>query len=264
MEDLNLKLSVKLDAFEGPLDLLLHLIRKNEVNIYDIPIADITEEYIQAIEAMREMNLDIAGEFLVMAATLIYIKSRMLLPVYKDDEDDDKDSLREDPREELVRLLLEYQKYQDAGKTLGQREILGRDTFKHPKQIVAKEDRPLKNMEMFQLITAYQNVVNKFQDQFSTHDVAMPGKSLQDKIVELIDRYPEGFLNITLEDLLLMPVTRNEVVVTFLCMLELAKMGYLKIIQANNDGDILITTVKPLSFLDTDLISKDDLFKEAR
>jgi segregation and condensation protein A len=260
----DLKLLVKLEAFEGPLDLLLHLIRKNEVNIYDIPIATITEEYIQAIEAMREMNLDVAGEFLVMAATLIYIKSRMLLPVYKDEDETDDDSFREDPREELVRLLIEYQKYQDAGKTLGQREILGRDTFKHPKQVVAKEDRPLKNMEMFQLITAYQNVVNKYQGTFSSHDVEMPSKSLQDKIIELIERYPEGFLNITLDEMLLEPITRNEVVVTFLCMLELAKLGYLKIVQANNAGDILLTTVKPLSYLDTDLISKKDLFNEAR
>jgi len=260
----DLKLLVKLQAFEGPLELLLHLIRKNEVNIYDIPIADITKEYIQAIESMREMNLDIAGEFLVMAATLIYIKSRMLLPVYKDEEDNTSDTLREDPREELVRLLLEYQKYQDAGKTLGQREILGRDTFKHPKQVVSKDDRPLKNMEIFQLITAYQGIINKYQEQFSTHDVDIPGKSLQEKIVELISRYPEGFLNITLDELLLTPITRNEVVITFLCMLELAKLGYLKIIQNNNVGDILITTVRPLSFIDTNLISRDDLFKEAR
>ncbi|MCX6112462.1 MAG: segregation/condensation protein A [Proteobacteria bacterium] len=262
MEDL--KLSVKLEAFEGPLELLLHLIRKNEVNIYDIPIADITKEYIQAIAVMREMNLDIAGEFLVMAATLIYIKSRMLLPVYKDEDEDNSDIFKEDPREELVRLLLEYQKYQDAGKTLGQREILGRDTFKHSRQIVSKEDRPLKNMEIFQLITAYQSIINRYQDQFSIHDVDMPGKSLQDKIIELIDRYPEGFLNITLDELLLAPITRNEVVITFLCMLELAKLGYLKIIQNNNVGDILITTVRPLSFIDTNLISRDDLFKEAR
>ena len=262
MEDL--KLLVKLQAFEGPLELLLHLIRKNEVNIYDIPIADITKEYISAIETMREMNLDIAGEFLVMAATLIYIKSRMLLPVYKDEDDDTSDTLREDPREELVRLLLEYQKYQDAGKNLGQREILGRDTFKHPKQVISKDDRPLKNMEIFQLITAYQSIINKYQEQFSTHDVDTPGKSLQEKIVELIGRYPEGFLNITLDELLLTPITRNEVIITFLCMLELAKLGYLKVIQNNNVGDILITTVRPLSFIDTNLISRDDLFKEAR
>ena len=262
----NLSLSIKLDAFEGPLDLLLHLIKKNEVNIYDIPIAKITEEYINTIETMREMNLDVAGEFLVMAATLIYIKSRMLLPVYKsEDEDGETDDANSvDPREELVRLLLEYQKYQDAGKALGQRELLGRDTFKHPKNnMVDNKDRPIKNMEVFQLILAYQGIVNKYLNQTNSHDVELPTKSLQEKIIELIERYPQGFLNINLEDILLEPVTRSEIVISFICLLELAKLGYLKIMQANNKGDILLTTVRPLSFLNTDLISKEDLFNEA-
>jgi segregation and condensation protein A len=262
----NLSLSIKLDAFEGPLDLLLHLIKKSEINIYDIPIAKITEEYIKTIETMREMNLDIAGEFLVMAATLIYIKSRMLLPVYKgEDEEDIDDPNREDPREELVRLLIEYQKYQDAGKNLGQLELLGRDTFKHPKNAsyLTDSDRPIKNMEIFQLISAYQNIVNKFLEQDNSHNVDVPTKSLQEKIVELIDKYPEGFLNISLEDILNQPVTKGEIVVSFICLLELAKLGYLKIMQANNRGDILLTTIRPLSLFDTDLISKEDLFKEA-
>ena len=255
---------VKLQAFEGPMDLLLHLIRKNEVSIYDIPIAKITEEYISAIEAMREMNLDVAGEFLVMAATLIYIKSRMLLPVYKGEEEgSDKESV-EDPREELVRLLLEYQKYQEAGKKLGERTLLGRDVFKHPKYEAPKEDRPVKNMEIYQLIVAYQNIVNRYQSQFSTHDVEVPGKSLQDKIIELVGIYPEGFLNISLDELLERPITRNEIVVSFLCILELSKLGFLKVVQTNTNGDVLLTTVKPLSFIDRNLISKDDLFNETR
>ena len=255
---------VKLQAFEGPLDLLLHLIRKNEVNIYDIPIAKITEEYINAIEAMKEMNLDVAGEFLVMAATLIYVKSRMLLPVYKGEEDEDGKEAVEDPREELVRLLLEYQKYQEAGKKLGERTMLGRDVFKHPKYEAPKEDRPVKNMEIYQLIVAYQNIVNRYQSQFSTHDVELPGKSLQEKLVELVELYPEGFLNLSLEELLQKPVTRNEIVVSFLCILELSKLGYLKVVQTSPTGDVLLTTVKPLSFIDRDLISKDDLFNETR
>jgi segregation and condensation protein A len=263
----NLSLSIKLDAFEGPLDLLLHLIKKSEINIYDIPIAKITEEYIKTIETMREMNLDVAGEFLVMAATLIYIKSRMLLPVYKsEDEEDLDDPNREDPREELVRLLIEYQKYQDAGKNLGQLELLGRDTFKHPKtaSYITDTDRPIKNMEVFQLISAYQKIVNKYLEQDAdSHNIDMPTKSLQEKIIELIDKYPEGFLNISLEDILTQPVTKGELVFSFICLLELAKLGYLKIMQANNQGDILLTTIKPLSLFDTNMISKEDLFKEA-
>ena len=266
MENENSFISVKLECFEGPLDLLLHLIRKNEVNIYDIPIAKITEEYIAAIEAMHEMNLDVAGEFLVMASTLIYIKSRMLLPVYKTDEDGEEGTnVVEDPREELVRLLLEYQKYQDAGKNLGERKILGRDVFKHPKQTYhTTEERPLKNMEIFHLMTAYQKVIDHYREQFFTHDVQRPGKSLQEKISELIELYPEGFLNLPLEELIQPPVTRNEVVVSFLCMLELAKLGYLKIVQVSGSKDVLLTTIKPLSLFDRSLISKVDLAKEAQ
>lgn len=259
-------MSINLECFQGPMDLLLHLIRKNEVNIYDIPIAKITEEYISVIEAMQEMNLDVAGEFLVMASTLIYIKSRMLLPVYKTDEDDPEGKkFVEDPREELVRLLIEYQKYQEAGKTLGERTLLGRDVFKATKkQDEEKQERPLKDMEIFQLMTAYQRVIDRYREQFSVHDVALPGKSLQDKINELIELYPEGFLNMSLDEILKMPVTKNEVVVSFLCMLELAKLGFLKIMQANNVGDILLTTIKPLSLFDSSLISKVDLVKEAQ
>jgi len=257
-------ISVKLECFEGPLDLLLHLIRKNEINIYDIPIAKITEEYIAAIEAMKEMNFDIAGEFLVMAATLIYIKSRMLLPVYKTDDDGEIESDVVDPREELVRLLVEYQKYQDAGKGLGERPILGRDVFKHAKYNVSTEERPLKNMEIFHLMSAYQKVFDRYRSQFSVHDVSLPGKSLQEKISELIEMYPEGFLNLPLEDIIQTPVTRNEVVVSFLCMLELAKLGFLKIVQVASSKDILLTTLKPLSMFDTSLISKAELAREAQ
>lgn len=266
MESENSFISIKLECFEGPLDLLLHLIRKNEINIYDIPISKITEEYLAAINAMKEMNLEVAGEFLVMAATLIYIKSRILLPVYKaDEEGDEGTNIVEDPREELVRLLLEYQKYQEAGKTLGNRKILGRDVFKHPKyDFRTDEQRPLKNMEIFQLMTAYQKVVDRYREQFQTHDVSKPGKSLQEKITELIGLYPEGFLNLPLEELIQPPVTRNEIVVSFLCMLELAKLGYLKIVQAGNAKDILLTTIKPLSLFDRSLISKGDLAKEAQ
>ena len=117
---------VQLEIFEGPLDLLLHLIKKNEVSITDIPIATITEQYLATLEVMQTFNLDVAGEFLVMAATLIHIKSRMLLPM-ADDEDDEEEGT--DPREELVRRLLEYQRFKDAADQLERRELLTRDVF---------------------------------------------------------------------------------------------------------------------------------------
>ncbi len=118
---------VQLEIFEGPLDLLLHLIKKNEISITDIPIAAITEQYLATLEVMQSLNLDVAGEFLVMAATLVHIKSRMLLPAGDDTTEDDEDG--EDPREELIRRLLEYQRFKDAAEQLGQREILARDVF---------------------------------------------------------------------------------------------------------------------------------------
>ena len=117
---------VQLEIFEGPLDLLLHLIKKNEVSITDIPIATITEQYLATLEVMQTFNLDVAGEFLVMAATLIHIKSRMLLPLTDTEEDEEEGA---DPREELVRRLLEYQRFKDAADQLERRELLTRDVF---------------------------------------------------------------------------------------------------------------------------------------
>ena len=117
---------IELDSFQGPLDLLLHLIKKNELDIYDIPIAEITRQYVNYLEVMSELNLDVASEFLVMASTLIHLKSRMLLPV---DEEEEEEEEGEDPREELIRRLLEYQKYKKAAEELGSRPALGRDVF---------------------------------------------------------------------------------------------------------------------------------------
>ena len=117
---------VQVEIFEGPLDLLLHLIKKNEVSIADIPIATITEQYLATLEVMQAFNLDVAGEFLVMAATLIHIKSRMLLPLTDAEEDEEEGA---DPREELVRRLLEYQRFKDAADQLERREVLTRDVF---------------------------------------------------------------------------------------------------------------------------------------
>ena len=117
---------VKLDSFEGPLDLLLHLIKKNEVDITDIPVAIITEQYLEQIEMMKQLNLDLAGEFLLMAATLIHIKSKMLLPPSEEEETDEEEG---DPREELVRRLLEYKKYKEAALELSEMDQLERDSF---------------------------------------------------------------------------------------------------------------------------------------
>lgn len=254
---------VRLDSFEGPLDLLLYLIKKNEVSIYDIPIAKITDEYLNVIETMQEMNLDVAGDFLVMATTLMYIKSRMLLPIYKSDgEEDGITEPGQDPREELVRLLVEYQQFQDAGKKLGMRPILGRDTFVNP-QYKSGEKPPLKDMALFSLVNSFQKLIEKQKRKESFHQIYMPGKTVEQKTAELISRYPEGFLNLSIEELLAEPLTRNEIVVTFLAILELSKLNFIKIIQVSPDSDILITTIKPLNTMDLNTFRKNSLLKEA-
>ena len=118
---------VRTEGFEGPLDLLLHLIKKNELDLYNIPIAEITRQYLEYLDVMRELNLDVAGEFLVMASTLVHIKSKMLLPVPATEESEEEGG--EDPRAELVRRLLEYQKYREAAQDLAGRQLLDRDLF---------------------------------------------------------------------------------------------------------------------------------------
>jgi segregation and condensation protein A len=182
----------------------------------------------------------------------------MLLPIYKEDN---SDNLEEDPREELINLLSEYQKYQETGKKLGELPILGRDTFKKVNEKAPKQDRPLHSTELFQLINSYQNVINKYKDQFSTYDLSTPSKSLQEKLIEIITKYPEGFSSQALENLLTPPITKNEIVVSFLAILELTKRGFLKIMQPIESGDILISTIKPLNDLDMNLI-QNELFTE--
>jgi segregation and condensation protein A len=256
------ELLVKLKSFEGPLDLLLYLIRKNEIDIYDIPIAQITEEYLETLNTMQEMNLEIAGEFLVMSSTLVFIKSRMLLPVYKSENDiaNDANNLAMDPREELVKLLVEYQKFQDVGKNLNELNILGRDVFSHPK-VLEENNEPtvLENPGLFNLISAYQKILVKYSKEVKTHNVDKPGKNLQEKLTELAELYPDGFLNKALDELLDFPLTKNEIVVSFLAILELSKLGFLKIIQIDTYSDILLTTIKPLSMLNLGLIDKESL-----
>ena len=154
--------AIKLDQFEGPLDLLLHLIRTNEVNIYDIPLALITTQYLATIELMQELNLDVAGEFLVMASTLIHIKSRMLLPRPDPTQDD---QVEEDPREALVRRLLEHQKYKAAAELLHERETLRSAQFMRPDARVAdaagEEYEPELEVDLFSLLAAFKGVLER-------------------------------------------------------------------------------------------------------
>ena len=227
---------VQLEIFEGPLDLLLHLIKKSEVSIIDIPIATITEQYLATLELMESLNLDVAGEFLVMAATLIHIKSRMLLPAGDDEPDEDEGI---DPRDELVRRLLEYQRYKDAATELEQREVLTRDVF--TRSVAPVEDaapRAFREISIFELLGALKRVIERLPKGI-VHDVFLEKITVREKMTLLLDKLRvQG--NLLFEALFDEVKTRMEVVVTFLAMLELVKVRAIRIVQEELSGPIVI------------------------
>ena len=227
---------VQLQIFEGPLDLLLHLIKKNEVSITDIPIATITEQYLATLELLETLNLDSAGEFLVMASTLVHIKSRMLLPAGADEPDEDEGV---DPREELVRRLLEYQRYKDAAGQLEQREILSRDVFARaatPTEAVGP--RGFREISVFELLGALKQVIDRLpKDTF--HDVTLEKITVREKMTLLLDRLRQQG-SVLFEALFAEVKSRMEVVVTFLAMLELVKVRAIRIVQEEMAGPIII------------------------
>lgn len=214
---------IKLQAFEGPLDLLLYLIKKNEVNIYDIPIAVITEQYLMYLEVMRELNLEIVGDYLMIAAELGLIKSRMLLPKPEIEEEE------EDPRAELVRRLLEYQRYKEAAGTLLAFDILERDVFT---RIIQYEDdsdeinQPVRT-DLWSLIEAFRAIWNR-KDFSSISNISLELEliTLEHKTTELIIKL-KTYKNMLFEELFSENPTRFEIVITFLAVLELIKSGLL-------------------------------------
>jgi segregation and condensation protein A len=235
--------TIRTGSFEGPLDLLLYLIRKNEVDIYNIPIAAVTRQYLEYIELMKELNLDIAGEFLVMASTLIQIKSRMLLPPVAGEEEAETEE--EDPRAELVRRLLEYQKYKDAADRLAEASMLGRDIFARkfvsPELTDLKPEDAVPEVELFDLIQAFRSLLAKVpEDTF--HEVGAEGLTIADRINEILDLL-RGKESVVFERLFIAPLTREYIVVTFMAILELCKLKMVKLLQANSFGVIWIVPV---------------------
>ncbi len=229
---------VRLDTFEGPLDLLLHLIKKHELSIYDIPIATITRQYLDYIDVMQEMNLDVAGEFLVMAATLIHIKSRMLLP-RTDPTQEDAD---EDPREALVRRLLEHQKFKAAAELLHERETLRSAQWTRPDgpiaQIAGEAPEPEVEVDLFSLIAAFRQIVERAKQRPKLY---LPSEqiSIEDRIEQLMSKLSEtdacGF-----EDLFADIQTRAGMVVTFLAMLEMIRLKLIRVFQTGSTGPIRV------------------------
>jgi segregation and condensation protein A len=227
---------VQLEIFEGPLDLLLHLIKKNEVSVTDIPIATITEQYLATLELMETLSLDVAGEFLVMASTLVHIKSRMLLPAGSDEPDEEEGV---DPREELVRRLLEYQRYKDAAEQLEQRDVLTRDVFVRsatPTEEVGP--RGFRELSVFELLGALKRVIDRLpKDSF--HEVTLDKITVREKMTLLLDMLRQQS-SIMFEALFGEAKSRMEVVVTFLAMLELVKGRAIRIYQEERAGPIMI------------------------
>src|SRR5712691_13468303 len=217
-------LPVKLEHFEGPLDLLLHLIKKNEVNIYDIPIALITAQYLDTIQLMQELDLDVAGEYLVMAATLIHIKSKMLLPRPETAAGVEGDE--EDPRDALVRRLLEHQKFKAAAGLLHEREQVRAAQWQRPDEAVAgiagEELEPELEVDLFSLLTAFQKVVERAKLR---PKVLLPPEqiSVEARIDQLLDRLSEtqacGF-----EELFADTEDLAGLIVTFLALLEMIRL----------------------------------------
>jgi segregation and condensation protein A len=244
---------VKLDVFEGPLDLLLHLIKKNEVEIVDIPIATITEQYISYLEMMRELRLDVAGEFLVMAATLTLIKSRMLLPPSEDEEDEEE----ADPRAELVQQLLEYQRYREAALALAERPLLHRDVFVREPFADLEEvaaDTPVRlHLTVWELLEAFRAVLKRAQPA-AVHEVTTDRVSLRDRARALLQALSVARC-LDFESLFDDDATRLDVLVTFLALLELMKMGAVRATQEERYGRILIE----LALTDAAAVSFDAL-----
>src|SRR5215212_9740026 len=229
---------VRLATFEGPLDLLLHLIKKHEVDIYDIPILVVTQQYLDYIDLMQELNLDVAGEFLVMAATLIHIKSRTLLPrVDPTQEDPD-----EDPREALVRRLLEHQKFKAAAELLHERETLRSAQWTRPDgpiaEIAGEAPEPEIEVDLFSLISAFRAVVERAKQR---PKVYLPGEQMpiEDRIEQLLARLSEteacGF-----EDLFADMQTRAGMIVTFLAILEMIRLKLIRVFQSGTMGPIRV------------------------
>jgi len=237
---------VQIERFEGPLGLLLHLIRKEEMDIFDININQITKQYLDYIKAMKQLDLEIAGEFVAMAATLIHIKSRMLLPQYNEDGEID-DS--EDPRKELVNRLLEYQKFQEVAAQLYERPLLGRDIFLKGKredidfdegdEVIVEEDNAV-----FDLIAAYRAAVRNMKK--SIHKVGSELQSIAERILEIKSVLRVG-VRMRFEELIKTSESRREqVLVTFLSLLELAKMGFVGLFQNDSYSEIHIEAKKAI------------------
>jgi segregation and condensation protein A len=241
MEQIELPYQVRVEGvnFEGPLDLLLHLIRKNEVNIYDIPIALITQQYLDYLSVMKSLNLAVAGEFLVMAATLVQIKSKMLLPVDEREQDEEDGP---DPREELVRRLLEYKTYKEAAGQLDNRERLWREIFRRdqgPMPSVRRDEELLEDLTLFDLVDTLQDILARTPDR-RLLEITPESLTVKDRMNAILEAL-ENKESFPFVDLFEGVSQRLVIIVTFLALLELIRISLVRVFQAETFGPILLT-----------------------
>jgi len=244
----NTEYKVKLEIFEGPLDLLLYLIKKSEVDIYDIPISMISAQYVEYLQIMKTLNIDVAGEFLLMAATLAQIKSQMLVPTPLPT---DEDGQPVDPRADLVNQLVEYQKYKEAATELMDRDLLNRDVFKRekPKPISKPKvsEKELMEISIFNLIDAFSKLLKKLPEDFP-QEFYVERLTVRERIAEIADvlcSSPSKAIRFT--ELFVDAKSKSRVIVTFLAILEMIKISLVRAIQSSSFGEILVSATKNLT-----------------
>ena len=230
---------VKLEVFEGPLDLLWYLIKREEVDIYDVSLERITQQYLEFMEAFKALDLDVAGEFIVMASNLIYIKSRSLLPVSV--QPPEEESEEEDPRWELVRQLIEYKKFKDAAAGLHQRELAQEALFSRISELPDHQpERPLGEVSVLDLIAAFNGVLKRINQREDLREIFEENFTVSDKI-ELVLKMLSGGVPMEFTELFSGIASRAEIVVTFLAVLELIRLKQLKAVQLEPFGKIELT-----------------------
>ncbi len=239
-----LSFRVALPNFEGPLDLLLHLIKEHKLDIFDIPVALITQKYLEYLDRMRELNLDIAGEFLVMASTLAHLKSRLLLPrTEQPPAEVETPEEQGDPRAELVRRLLEYQKYKEAAETLGRQDILDRDVF--PRRVAVEEipipdeEVGLQEISVYKLIEALDRVLKDAAPKFQ-HEIQREKVSLSEAMQRIANRLREEG-EVSFFSLFEGKRSRTQIIITFLAMLEMVKLKVIRVFQEEGKDEILLS-----------------------
>ncbi len=239
METTDKDYKVKLEIFEGPLDLLLYLIKKDEIDIYDVSLERITSQYLDYLNTFQMLNIEVASEFIVMAANLMYIKSRTLLPVSQQPPEDDAEE--DDPRWELIRQLVEYKKFKDVAQFLQVRDAEGAEFYAATPELPDLSVPPSTPLQtgIFDLIRAFQKVLKRFDDTHSLREIVDDRWTVSDKIDFLLGHVPVGG-RMRFEELFTEASSRSEVIVTFLAILELIKLHFLEIEQTKTLGEIVV------------------------